>query len=82
MPESPASRARVLPAALILGGLLVLALTVSALAWRTLGAVEMGMHGWIALVLGALATLLLGAGLMALVFHSARRGYDDRAGHF
>ncbi|GBD41976.1 hypothetical protein HRbin39_01363 [bacterium HR39] len=41
----------------------------------------MGLHGWIALALGALVTLLLGGGLMALVFHSARRGYDDRAGH-
>jgi hypothetical protein len=30
--------------------------------------------------LGAGATLLLGAGLMALVFVSNRRGFDDEAG--
>lgn len=48
-------------------------------AWREVGAVEIGMHGWIALGLGAGLTFLIGAGLMALMFFSARHGYDDRA---
>lgn len=39
----------------------------------------MSIHGWIALALGTLLSLLVGGGLMALVFHSARHGYDDRA---
>jgi hypothetical protein len=38
----------------------------------------MSMHGWIALGLGTVLSLALGAGLMALVFHSAHKGYDDR----
>lgn len=38
----------------------------------------MSIHGWIALILGTLLSLALGGGLMALVFHSARKGYDDR----
>jgi hypothetical protein len=38
----------------------------------------MSTHGWIALILGTLLSLALGGGLMALVFHSARKGYDDR----
>jgi hypothetical protein len=38
----------------------------------------MSIHGWIALTLGTLLSLALGGGLMALVFHSARKGYDDR----
>jgi hypothetical protein len=38
----------------------------------------MSIHGWIALSLGTLLSLVLGGGLMALVFHSARKGYDDR----
>jgi hypothetical protein len=38
----------------------------------------MSIHGWIALGLGTLLSLALGGGLMALVFHSARKGYDDR----
>jgi hypothetical protein len=38
---------------------------------------EMSGHGWFALTLGAVLSIALGAGLMALVFFSARRGYDD-----
>jgi hypothetical protein len=36
-------------------------------------------HGKAALIIGALGSLILGGGLMALVFFSSRRGYDDRA---
>ncbi len=39
----------------------------------------MSIHGWIALSLGTFLSLALGGGLMALVFHSARKGYDERA---
>src|SRR5262249_45999190 len=45
-----------------------------------IGDTEMSSGGWIAMVLGALATLALGIGLMSLVFISNRRGYDDQAG--
>lgn len=38
----------------------------------------MSIHGWIALTLGTLFSLAVGGGLMALVFYSARKGYDDR----
>jgi hypothetical protein len=38
----------------------------------------MSVHGWIALGLCTIGTLALGGGLMALVFHSAHKGYDDR----
>ncbi|GGE45198.1 hypothetical protein GCM10011367_19970 [Marinicauda pacifica] len=37
----------------------------------------MSVHGWIALILGVILSLLIGGGLMALVFFSSRRGYDD-----
>ena len=37
--------------------------------------------GWFAMVLGVLATLALGIGLMALVFISSRRGYDEGGQH-
>jgi hypothetical protein len=39
----------------------------------------LSVHGWIALGLGVSLSIGLGAGLMALSFHSARAGYDDRA---
>lgn len=38
----------------------------------------MSIHGWVALGIGTYLSLALGGGLMALVFHSARKGYDDR----
>ncbi len=61
----------------------VLALSMAAVAvylWLSLGDVEMGFAGWLAMIAGGLATLGLGVGLMALVFYSNRKGFDDRAG--
>ena len=49
-------------------------------AWQTLGASELTVHGYIALVLGVIGTIGLGVGLMVLVFYSHRYGYDDRVG--
>lgn len=47
--------------------------------WLEMEDVRLGFHGWLALGLGVGLSLLLGVGLMMLVFHSARRGYDDAA---
>jgi hypothetical protein len=48
--------------------------------WLELGDVKLGAHGWLALGLGVGLSLLLGVGLMTLVFHSARHGYDEAGG--
>jgi hypothetical protein len=48
--------------------------------WLELEDVRLGFHGWLALILGVGLSLALGVGLMMLVFHSARRGYDEGAG--
>jgi hypothetical protein len=32
--------------------------------------------GWVFMIMGAVVTLLVGAGLMALVFYSSRKGRD------
>jgi hypothetical protein len=56
---------------------LVLALAAGIYAWRMIGETQISILGWIAIVLGAVATLGVGGGLMALVFYSARHGYDD-----
>jgi len=61
----------------------VLSLSVIAVAvylWMSLGDVDVGISGYIALTAGALGTLGLGAGLMTLVFYSHRAGFDERAG--
>ena len=66
---------------IVLLGLLILAIVIGFWAWQQIGSVEIGTHGWIALGLGAVLTFAVGAGLMALMFFSARRGYDERAYH-
>jgi cation transporter-like permease len=48
------------------------------LFWRAIGGGPMSVHGWIALTLGVLGTVLLAWGLMALAFRSHREGWDDR----
>jgi hypothetical protein len=63
----------------VLVGLLGATAGVAFWAWQEMGEVEISRHGLIALGLGAVATFALGAGLMALVFFSNRRGYDDQA---
>jgi hypothetical protein len=63
----------------VLVGLFALSAGVAFWAWREIGDVDISPNGLIALGLGAGATFALGAGLMALVFFSNRRGYDDRA---
>lgn len=47
--------------------------------WTAVDAPDMPAGLYVAMVLGALFSILIGAGLMALVFYSSRRGYDDRA---
>jgi hypothetical protein len=63
----------------VLLGLFGASAGVALRAWQEIGEVEMSTHGLVALGLGAVVTFALGAGLMALVFFSNRRGYDDRA---
>lgn len=58
--------------------LLLLACIGGITTWMNLGDVSLGVHGWIALTGGALLTMLVGGGLMALVFYSNRSGHDTR----
>ena len=62
----------------VLMGMLALAAAGAWTVWNSMGAVEMSDDGVIALVLGVTASLLLGIGLMRLVYISHRRGYDER----
>jgi hypothetical protein len=45
--------------------------------WVSVGDVSMSYHGWIALALMVVFSLIVGLGLMGLVFYSARHGYDE-----
>jgi uncharacterized YccA/Bax inhibitor family protein len=55
---------------------LVIGLFIAA-AWTGIGDSEISGAGWLAMGLGVVVTLALGIGLMALVFISNRRGYDE-----
>lgn len=64
---------------------LVIAALVSAAAtglitlfWKAIGGGDLPLHGWIALSLGVLGTVLLAWVLMGLAFKSNREGWDDR----
>jgi hypothetical protein len=50
--------------------------------WNASGDVDIGRHGWIALGLGTFFSLLVGCGLMALMFYSSRHGYDEAVDEF
>jgi hypothetical protein len=63
--------------AVFFGAVLALAIYYAATLWLRLADIDIGMHGWIALVLGASLTTILGVGLMFLVFYSNRKGYDE-----
>jgi hypothetical protein len=57
--------------------LLALALWFAGTAWQRLGGDPIPLYGWIAIVGGVFFSLLIGGGLMGLVFYSSRHGYDD-----
>jgi hypothetical protein len=45
--------------------------------WSNTGDSQISEAGWFAMGLGIFVTLVLGIGLMSLVFFSNRRGYDE-----
>jgi hypothetical protein len=61
-------------------GLLVLAVWFAGSAWVHLGGDAIPLYGYLAIAGGVLFSLLVGGGLMALVFYSNRHGYDDLSG--
>ena len=60
-----------------LSGLLVAAIWLAVQLWNSVDG-EISTNGFIALGLGVVGSLVVGCGLMALVFISSRRGCDDQ----
>lgn len=71
-----ATLAVVVPLLAILGA----ALWFAAGAWVSLNGPPMPASGYIAMVLGIVFSLIIGCGLMALLFYSSRHGYDEPYG--
>jgi hypothetical protein len=65
--------ALVVPLFAILAG----AIWYAAHAWIAAGVVPMPATGYVAMTLGVLFSVVIGAGLMALLFYSSRHGYDE-----
>jgi hypothetical protein len=63
----------------ILLALLGLTLWWAVWVWNAEGDVAMSSHGYAAMTLGIVFSLVVGIGLMALVFYSARKGCDRPA---
>ena len=60
---------------------LIVIAVASYVVWHQMGQISLGLHGWIALVAGSVGMVVLGGGLMALSFYSARSGHDEAAWH-
>lgn len=60
----------------VLVALLAIAIAWAIYAWNAVD-VQMSVHGYIAMILGIVFSLVVGCGLMALTFYSNRRGYDE-----
>ena len=58
--------------------LLVGAASFVVYVWRATD-IEIPAYGWAALAAGSFFSVLVGGGLMALVFYSSRAGYDEPA---
>lgn len=60
-------------------GMLVLAVWWSVWVWNAEGGIVIDGHVAVAMWFGIIFSLVVGCGLMALIFYSNRQGYDDRA---
>ena len=61
--------------------LLVVAIWYAAQSWTALEGPDMPAGLYVAMILGILFSILIGSGLMALVFYSSRHGYDEPPNH-
>ena len=57
--------------------ILAAALWYAASAWFAISGPPMPAVGYVAMTLGIVVSLVVGIGLMALLFYSSRHGYDE-----
>jgi hypothetical protein len=63
----------------ILAVLLIAAAILAYLGWISGGDTGVPASGYVAMALGVIFSLAIGIGLMALLFYSSRKGYDEPA---
>jgi hypothetical protein len=59
--------------------ILAAAIWFASQAWTDISGPPMPAAGYVAMTLGIVFSLVVGCGLMALVFYSSRYGYDEQA---
>lgn len=63
----------------VLLALLILAGVIADLGWQSAAGTDVPPVGYVTMALGVVLSVVVGAGLMALVFYSSRSGYDEPA---
>ena len=63
----------------ILSLLLAAAAILAYLGWTSAGDTAVPASAYVAMAFGVIFSLVIGVGLMALVFYSSRKGYDEPA---
>jgi hypothetical protein len=59
--------------------ILVASVWFAAQGWMSVEGPAIPLAGYVAMAAGIIVTLIVGIGLMSLVFYSRRHGYDDAA---
>jgi len=62
----------------VLLAIMVGALWFAASAWTEVSGPPMPPVGYAAMIIGVVLSLVVGCGLMALLFYSSRHGYDEQ----
>lgn len=74
---------KVTPGQIVMMAVLFVLLTVTVVwasgVWVLSGDTALPYRAWTALILGTAFSVVVGCGLMALMFYSSRQGYDERA---
>ena len=58
-------------------GLLIASVWFAAHTWMSVEGPPMPTAGYVAMILGVVFSIVVGCGLMALIFYSSRYGYDE-----
>jgi hypothetical protein len=61
----------------VLLAFLAAAIAYAVHAWNAMSGVQVSPLGWLFMVLGVVLTVIVGGGLMALLFYSSRHNYDQ-----
>jgi hypothetical protein len=80
MADAPNKKLRIAGAVVLFGALFAMLIAAgwhAVGAWNAMSGAPMPTTAYVAMILGVVFSLVVGCGLMALLFYSSRHGYDD-----